>query len=107
MMPWTPALERLIMEPNTTVKKLWQPPPVAWVGLQLLELGVIASLMKDGLRCFYSLQRDAIQSHFAFSSAFQFVTSVSGTGPFGELGSVIRKRRPSAVTSCEVAFAGP
>jgi hypothetical protein len=38
-------------------------------------------------------------AYLFFNAASQFVTSVRGMGPFGELGSVIRKRRPSAVTS--------
>ena len=38
------------MEPNTTVKKMWEPPPIAWVGVQFLELTMIGSAMKTVLQ---------------------------------------------------------
>jgi hypothetical protein len=41
------------------------------------------------------------EPHFLSGSAFQFVTSVSGTGPGGWFDVTIRRRRPSDVTSKE------
>ena len=57
------------------------------------------SVLRTAFYCLGPVAAAAVQRYFFLTSAFQFVTIVSGIGPFVELASVIRKRRPSAVTS--------